>query len=163
MSTPYTALESTDESFRHDRLAGDDAVTLDELHRLGMCRFGRGRFRVQQGFDEAPPTLAGGRSDPGEATGTGPTPPVRGAALGGGLDLGPTDHRAQRRQRVVGDLACPHEIPERSEQFLILSAGRRLTDLPPEARASLGEQRANGLLQRPLGRFALLPAGREER
>ncbi len=93
-----------------------------------------------------------------ETTGPGPAAAVRSPARRGRLDLGPTDHGSQRRERVVGDLTRPHEIPQRREQLLVLRSRRGGADLAPEARTLLGEQRPDRLLQHCPRRGRALPS-----
>ena len=67
--------------------------------------------------------------------------PGRGRAVFGAVRFGlPDEQRSQRRERVVGDLARPHEIPERGEQLGVGGVGRRRAQLGPERRASLRQR-----------------------
>ena len=119
--------ESADDALGEHGLAGDHAVALDELQRRGVGRLGRRRHRLEQRRDEAPAPGPGRRADAGRAA-RARAPARTGSALarrGARAARRAGEHRAQRRQRVVGDLARPHEVPQRGEQLVVGGARRR--------------------------------------
>ena len=59
------------DAFGEDRFTRDDTVALEQLERLRVCSFGRGRYRFEERLDETPPTGAGRRPEPGQPSGTG--------------------------------------------------------------------------------------------
>ena len=59
----------------------------------------------------------------------------------------PLQHRTQRRQRVVGDLAGPHQVPQGGERLAFGGAGCGRAHLAPEAGAALGQLQADGIVQ----------------
>ncbi len=154
--------EPADEPFGHHRLAGHHAVPLDELQRLGMGCFGRRGHRAEQRRNETPAALTRWGANPGETPGSGSTASLRSAGTAR-LDLRPGEHRSQRGERVVGDLAGPHEVPQRREQLLIGGGCISRADLAPEARALLGELGADRIVQPTLDGFSLLPSRCEQR
>src|SRR5262249_45924758 len=68
---------------------------------------------------------------------------------------GAQPRRAKRREGVVGDLACPREIPQRDVNLLrrLLERG---DDVGPEARRA-GEQLANRVMDLPLSGLGWRP------
>ena len=156
--------EPAGESLGEHGFTGDDAVPLDELECLRVRRLGRMRGGFEQRRDQAPPTLPRGRTDPVEATGSWTAAPAPGGRAGlRAAGRGASDHGAEWCERVVGDLAGPHQVPERGEDLGILCAGGRSAELVPEAGAALGEQRANRVVDRALGCIVAVPPGSEER
>ena len=117
-------------------LAGDDAVALQQQLGLGAAaarRIARALREQRRGERPAPLDL---RLGPGPARAEAPPPRTLGARL-----LAPARRRgarrAQRRERVVGHLARPHEVPQRLLQLLGGHAGHVDEQVGEEARALL--------------------------
>ena len=108
--------EPADDALGEHRLAGDDAVALEQLQRP---RRGPPRWRVGRGSSSGAtrlqrPAPAGGpmRSEPRRA----PARRARRRGRCGGAAGAPrrSDDRARSgAERVVGDLAGPHQVPQR--------------------------------------------------
>ncbi len=148
--------EATGEALGEDRLAGDDAVAIQELAGERVGALGGGRRRLPEPGDERPPAGAGrGTRAPERAR---PRPTA--GPLGPDLRRGAPHEGAQGRERVVRDLARPDEIPEGGEQYpLVRGAGGR-DEVRPEGGPSLREMRADGGVQLTVRR---LGGGREQR
>ena len=105
--------------FGGDRLAGQDAVALEQGQAQGVEPLGRSGDGSGVRRDERPAAGGLGRAQGGEPAGPADGPP--GAAAGPLPAQGP-----QRRERVVGDLAGPDEVPQRVEDLAVrVPAGRR--------------------------------------
>ena len=120
--------ESSRDPFARGGLAGDDAMTCEEL--LCDCRSPfRGRGVGQcRAIDHRPTALGSGRN---EATGA----ERRGAGTASRARVGRTDQRPQRVQRVIGDLAEPDQIPQRVHRLLWKAFTRSLMNRREERRA----------------------------
>src|SRR5439155_9394778 len=101
--------ETPRDALGQDLLAGDDAVALEQELGQRAALGARLGARAEDRARQRPAALhrrLGGRAPGAEA----PAPrALRGAARAGERQA----RRAQRRIRVVGDLAGPHEVPER--------------------------------------------------
>ena len=136
--------EAAVDAFRVDGFAHQDAVPLEERERGGVPPLGlRGKTRggprrarrrlraiaAPAGIDQRPAPGSLGRAEARE--------PARSRA--------PVTRRplpaqcAQRGEGVVGDLAGPHEVPQRIEHFPIRPAAGGGEQLPVEARPASAE------------------------
>ena len=101
-----------------DRLAGQDAVPLEEREASAACSrsVGVGRRRGGSTSDQRP--AASGRTERREAAaGAGRRAPLRSRPL--------PAQRAERREGVVRDLAGPDEVPQRVEDLAVRARRRR--------------------------------------
>ncbi len=129
--------EPTGKPLSQDGVAHDDPVSFQHLLGAGSGDLlGRRRgARVEEVGDEVPPTATGGRGTAGDV-GLPRPPPFRPAP----------QERPQRSQRVVGDLAGPHEIPQRLDDRVgIASAGDRV-EIAEERCPAFGEVAAEPLV-----------------
>ena len=97
-----------------DRLAGQDAVPLEQGEALGVepLPWRRLRHRDRVGCDERPAAGRLGRPERGQ--------PARAAARRRRAARGPLPAQgAQRRERVVRDLAGPDQVPQRVEHLAV--------------------------------------------
>ena len=104
---------ATDDTLGEDRLAGDHPVPFEQLQGLGVGGLGGGRRRLQERRHEAPAAGSGRRAEPRQPPGPRPLAGAAGALLRPRRDPAGEDG-PERGQRVVGDLARPHEIPQRA-------------------------------------------------
>ncbi len=141
--------------FGQHRLAGDDTVSLEQLQGSRVGRLGGRRHRHSQRCNERPPTGARGWADSIETTW--PRPAARCGRRA--RRLATRQHRPQRRQRIVGDLSGPHEVPQRCQQLDIGRVDGRSAQLIPEAGAVRTQVGANGVVQGPVGRLCRLQRG----
>ena len=119
------AREATARALGAHGFAGDDALAFEQLQRGRVGALGRRRLGLEQRHDERPPARARGRTEAGEPARMRAGPrPMRGAGRR-------APRHPQRPERVVRDLARPHEIPERGEH----DARRRRCRSPRRGRA----------------------------
>jgi hypothetical protein len=78
-------------------------------------------------------------------------------------DPTPGQEASQWRQRVVRDLAGPHEIPQGDEDLGVVRTRCCRPELPPEAGAHLAEGSTERVVDRSLGCRRPFPTGCEER
>jgi len=130
-------------SFAQSRLASDDAVALKELQCLGMCGLGVRWSGLEQGSDKRPTARSGRRAGRPHPSRSRSAPLLRDALLlWQTLEVGP-----HRRKRVVGDLAGPHEVPQRGQHRGIVIAdagvGTGSDQLAPKRRTPCAEVFSN--------------------
>ncbi len=127
---------------------------------MGGLRRGGPGFEERR--HEGPAAGSGRRADGRQATGTGAAAgPRRGAS--GGLATAPPaaapsaagQEGPQRGQRVVGDLAGPHEVPQRGEELGVRSTRRRAAELVPERGAVTAEVLPDRRVHQPVRAFLL--------
>ena len=130
-------------------------MAFEELQRDRVRDLGRRRRGLEERRDERPAARARGRPEPRE--------PARDAD-GRGADRRADARRgdAQRPERVVGDLAGPHEVPQRGEQHRFVGGARRGDEVGPERRARARELRADRVVHGPVGRLGQHHRRREQ-
>ena len=139
--------EAAGDALGQHLLAGDDAVALEQ--QLGLRAAARGRVlgHREQRRDERPAALdlrlraRPPRREPAPAVGPRGLRPRRAQP-----------RRAQRRVGVVGDLARPHEVPQRLLELLARDAADVGQQVGEEARAG-GEPLADRVVGLALGRL----------
>ena len=134
------------------RLACHHPVPFEQLQRRGVSRLRRRWSRHAEGRDQRPATGTGRWANARQSPRSWPAARGRGRSR----RLATRQHRPQRRQGIVGDLARPHQIPQRGEQFPIGGVPRRGTKLVPEAGAARSEMGADGIVQHPIWRLGNL-------
>ena len=127
--------EAAGQALRLRGLAEHDAVALHHRARDGGGALGTGGHALPARSAQRPATFAAGRSAIGRTRQRTTAP------------LAADSERAEWLQRVVGDLAGPHEIPERREELRGIRLHAAL-DLGEEERAALLEELAERRVER---------------
>ena len=136
-------------------LSGQHAVTLKQLHRSGMGALGWCRAWFKQRCHERPPACSGWWSGCADSAGSWST--AFGCRSLRCLRAFAAKHGTYGRKRIVGDLACPHEIPQRTQDRRVAVVGSCFGtgsyEVRPEARASLAKVPADCVVTVTLGGF----------
>jgi diguanylate cyclase (GGDEF)-like protein len=138
-------------------LAGDDTPWRSSSCSAWRGRPPWGRHRLEQRRHEAPPAGTGrwaDRADPGPGR-------VRRRRPGPGSsrppDRAPATTRPQRGERVVGDLARPHQVPQRRQQLGVGGVGGRPRGAVPRSSRPGASARAAPSWTAPSGASRALP------
>ena len=113
---------------------------------------------VAQWFDERPTPDGTRRALGGETPNSGSSTPAPGAAgLGGRCRLRAADERPHRGERIIRDLARPHQVPQRGVHG-IAAVGQTgglhgRNEIGPERRSPVSEVHADRLVGRVVGGF----------